>query len=76
MRLSEIDCVLAEVVITPTRLKQKLKQKALVNHVAQSDIQQQVTDADKVLALRKYAALKKQANHNYAAQQQPQQNIQ
>ncbi len=70
MRLSEIDSVLAEEVITPTQLKQRLKQKALVNRVAKSDMPPQVTDTDKVLALRKYAALKKQVNQYYAAQQQ------
>ena len=74
MKINEIDNELAEQIIKPFLLKQRLKQQALINRIANADMNLlPITDLDKVLALRKYSELEKQANQNYVVQQKQKQ---
>lgn len=55
------------VAIQPSLVKQQGRVGQLVTQIAASDQQQPATEMEKVLAMRRYSDLKKQADKNYAA---------
>lgn len=53
-------------VVQPTIVKQQARVASVVGQIAASDAKQAPTEMDKVMAMRKYADIKKRTNKNYA----------
>jgi hypothetical protein len=53
-------------VVQPTVVKQQARVANVVGQIAASDAKQAPTEMDKVMAMRRYADIKKRTNKNYA----------
>lgn len=62
--------------VPPTALKQRARIRGIVQQIAVSQVNQPVTNLEKVLAMQTYAKEKKQADRNYAAAVQSRQQVQ
>ena len=61
-------CEIVEIkLVPPTALKQRARIRGIVRQIAASQVNQPVTNLEKVLAMQTYAKEKKQADRQYAA---------
>lgn len=67
MKINEIiSKVQRPTVVQPTAVKQQARVASVVGQIAASDAKQAPTEMDKVMAIRRYADMKKRTNKNYA----------
>lgn len=73
MRIHEILARTRKVLdVQPAPAQRQSRINQVVSQIAASDQQKQPTEMDKVLAMRQYANMKKQANRNYVQNLQQQ----